>query len=144
MKIDDVLKAHKLCLTPGEALDDPVCCDCCPYQQYGDACARHLIADTIEVLEEYKSLDEYEIYRKVQREFLLEDARNFIADELANVRDCDPEDITDEELDRFDYDGLVKEYERREDCNVAFNDTWSDIAHEEVNDYVTDLEWDER
>ena len=62
MKIDDVLKAHKLCWTPGEALDDPVCCDGCPYKQYGDACARHLIADTIEVLEECKNINEYDIY----------------------------------------------------------------------------------
>jgi hypothetical protein len=79
--------------------------------------------------------EEYRIYRKVQREFLMEDARNFVADYIANERDCDPEDIDDDELDKYDYEYLVKRYEKLEDCNVAFNDTWQYVVEEYMEDF---------
>ena len=84
--------------------------------------------------------EEYRIYRKVQREFLMEDAHNFIADALAYERDVEPEDMDDDELNKFDYEALVREFLDREDCNVAFNDTWQRIAKEAVNDYLDNLE----
>ena len=80
-------------------------------------------------------MTDYEIYRKVQHEFYLEDARNFVREYLENVDDraLDVDDITEEELDGYDYEYLVSEYENRQDCNVAFNDTW----HGVVRDYFT-------
>ena len=83
---------------------------------------------------------EWETYLKVQHELLLEDARNFITDALAYEREVEPEDINDDELDKFDYEELVKRYKKLEDCNVAFNDTWQYIAKEAVNDYLDNLE----
>lgn len=80
---------------------------------------------------------EYEIYLKVQHEILLEDARNQVIDYIELT--LDREDWTDEELDRYDYEYLVAEYERREDCNVSFNDTWESV----VSDYMEDFEDDE-
>ena len=81
-------------------------------------------------------MTDYEIYRKVQHEFYLEDARNFVTEYLAWQRDCDEDDITDEELDKYDYEYLVEQFEDNEDCNVAFNDTWQSV----VRDYFDDLE----
>lgn len=78
---------------------------------------------------------EYEIYRKVQHDFYLEDARNFVADWIAYDQDRDSDDITDEELEGYDYEYLVKEYVDREDCNVAYNDTWESV----VDDYMTGM-----
>ena len=67
--------------------------------------------------------EEYKTYLKVKHELLLEDARNFVADHL----ECDEDD---EQMDKYDYEYLVSEYERREDCNVAFNDTWWSVVEE--------------
>ena len=50
---------------------------------------------------------EYKIYLKVKRELLKEDAKYFITDYLAEKNDCDPCDITNEMLDKYDYDYLV-------------------------------------
>lgn len=138
MKPDDILKAHKMCWEPGEAIDAPIICDDCPYKQYGGECVRRLCADTIECLEEFKALDRKEIYLEVQHEYLLEDARNFVTDFLAREKDCDPDDITDEELDKYDYEFLVEQYEHYQNCNVAFNSTWESV----VADYMSDLEED--
>ena len=74
--------------------------------------------------------EEYETYLKVQHEFLLEDARNFVADYLANEQDIDPDDIDDEEIEKYDLEYLVKRYEEEQDCDVAFNDTWRNIVEE--------------
>ena len=52
---------------------------------------------------------------------------------------CEPYDIDDEQLSKYDYDYLVEEYERKDDCNWAFNDTWSNI----VSDYMEDFEENE-
>ena len=76
-----------------------------------------------EVMESQTELNEYDVYRKVQHDFLLEDARNFVADHL----ECDEDD---EQMEKYDYEYLVSEYERREDCNVAFNDTWWSVVEE--------------
>ena len=79
--------------------------------------------------------EEFETYLKVQHEFLLEDARNFVADYLADARDVDPDDISDEDLERYDYEYLVRRYEKLEDCNVAFNDTWQYVVEEYMKDF---------
>ena len=72
--------------------------------------------------------EEYEIYLKVQYALLLEDARNFVADHLEVDED-------DECLDGYDYDYLVKEFEKRQDCNLAFNDTWWATVEEYMEDF---------
>lgn len=74
---------------------------------------------------------EYEAYLKVQHEFLLEDARNFVAD-------CLEIDSDDEKLDGYDYERLVKEFERREDANVAYNDTWWAVVEEYMEEFEED------
>lgn len=79
--------------------------------------------------------DEWFIYLNVRRNNLLEDAHNFVRDYLAEQKDCDPDDIPDEELDGVDYDYLIERYEYLEDCNVAFNDTWQFI----VEDYFREV-----
>ena len=71
---------------------------------------------------------EWETYLKVQRELLLEDARNFVAD-------CLEIDSDDEKLDGYDYERLVKEFERREDANVAYNDTWWAVVEEYMEEF---------
>ena len=78
---------------------------------------------------------EYKTYLKVKRELLKEDARYFITDYLAEKIDCDPSDITNEMLDKYDYDYLVNEFEENEDCNVAFNDTWDEIIVKYLEDF---------
>ena len=78
---------------------------------------------------------EYKIYLKVKRELLKEDARYFITDYLAEKNDCDPSDITNAMLDKYDYDYLVNEFEENEDCNVAFNDTWDEIIVKYLEDF---------
>lgn len=78
---------------------------------------------------------EYKIYLKVKHEFLKEDARYFITDYLAEKNDCDPSDITNEMLDKYDYDYLASEFEENEDCNVAFNDTWDEIIEKYMEDF---------
>ena len=83
---------------------------------------------------EYTS-EEYAIYRKIQHGFLLEDAKNFVMEWIMNERDCDEDDITDEELERYDYEYLVTRYEKLEDCNVAFNDTWQYVVEEYMKDF---------
>ena len=83
--------------------------------------------------------EEYQVYLKVQKALLMEDARNFVADVLADARDVEPEDIDDDELDRFDFESMVKEYEQMQDCNVAFNDTWVSIASDAVQDYLYEI-----
>ena len=80
--------------------------------------------------------DEYNVYLKVKRALLLEDARIFVTDYLADKMGCEPYDIDDEQLSKYDYDYLVEEYERKDDFNWAFNDTWSNI----VSDYMEDFE----
>ena len=80
--------------------------------------------------------DEYKTYLKVKHALLLEDARAFVTDYLADEMDCEPWDIDDEVLAKYDYDYLVEEYERKEDCDWAFNDTWKNI----VSDYMEDFE----
>ena len=84
--------------------------------------------------------EELKIYRKVQREFLTEDARNFVREHLAYIRECDEDDITDEELDSFDYDYLVDEYQDHEDCNVPFNSTWEYVVENYFKYSVTENE----
>ena len=71
---------------------------------------------------------EYEAYLKVQHELLLEDARNFVAD-------CLEIDSDDEKLDGYDYEKIVKEFERREDANVAYNDTWWAVVEEYMEEF---------
>lgn len=84
------------------------------------------------------AVDSYDVYRQVQHEFLLEDAHNFVRDYIANEQDRDPDEIDDEEIEGYDYEYLIKQYEDKQDCNVAFNDTWESV----VSDYMEGLEED--
>lgn len=89
-----------------------------------------------EVLSYSVEVDKENIFREIEHAYRLEDARNFVADYLAWKHDCDTDDITDEELDGYDYEYLVEQYEDRQDCNVAFNDTWQAV----VEDYFEDMD----
>lgn len=86
-----------------------------------------------DIIEEAES--DHDVYYRIQHDFLLEDAHIFVRDYLADQRDCDPDDIPDEDLDDVDYDYLVERYDKLEDCNVAFNDTWQFI----VEDYFREV-----
>ena len=79
--------------------------------------------------------DEYNVYLKVKHVLLLEDARIFVTDYLANEMGCNPWDIEDEQLKKYDYDYLVDEFEKNEDCNMAFNDTWDEIIVKYFEDF---------
>ena len=81
-----------------------------------------------------------EIYFEVQHEFYLEDARCFVTDYIADKLDCDPDDIEDEMLDKYDYEYLVAQYEKCQDCNVAFNDTWQSVVEMYMEDFEDDFE----
>jgi hypothetical protein len=80
--------------------------------------------------------DEYRIYLKVKHALLYEDAKIFVTDYLAEKMECNPWDIEDEQLSKYDYDYLVNEFEEKEDCNMAFNDTWNEI----IENYIEDFE----
>ena len=77
--------------------------------------------------------NEYSIYLKVKHELLIEDVRYFIIDYLAEKRDCEPEDITDDELKEYDYEYLISKYEDKE--NYIFNDVWNNI----IGDYLEEF-----
>lgn len=79
--------------------------------------------------------DEYRIYLKVKHALLYEDAKIFITDYLAEKLGCNPWGIGDEQLNKYDYDYLVNEFEEKEDCNVAFNDTWNEIIENYIEDF---------
>jgi hypothetical protein len=80
--------------------------------------------------------DEYRIYLKVKHALLYQDAKIFVTDYLAEKMECNPWDIEDEQLSKYDYDYLVNEFEEKEDCNMAFNDTWNEI----IENYIEDFE----
>ena len=82
--------------------------------------------------------DEYRIYLKVKRILLYEDARIFVTDYLAEKMGCNPWDITDEQLNKYDYDYLVNEFEEKEEMTSDFNDAWKSI----VENYMEDFEED--
>ena len=109
MKVDNVLKGHKECWKSYDDMDEPILCNECPYKQYGDNCARHLIAETIEVLEEYKNLDRYKIYLEMKHEFLKQDAKNYVRDYIAYERGIAPWYVDDSELEDYDYEKLASE-----------------------------------
>ena len=52
--------------------------------------------------------DEYKTYLKVKHALLLEDARAFVTDYLADEMGCEPWDIDDEVLEKYDYEYLVE------------------------------------
>lgn len=75
---------------------------------------------------------EYEIYRKVQREFRMQDALAHLYDQL----DLEPTDdieqtewFKEQQCDLNTIcEALVEEYEHHYDCNNAENDTWDAIV----------------
>lgn len=85
------------------------------------------------------SNEEYQVYLKVQHALLLEDAINFVAMYIADMRGVASFDVDDDEIEKYDLEYLVSEYERRQDCNVSFNDTWESV----VEDYMEDFEEEE-
>ena len=81
------------------------------------------------------SADEEAIYRKKEREYLLEDARNHISDYLEEDED---EDYEDEDLLKktsflqSNIDELVDSFIDRKDCNIADNDLWQTIIQNKL------------
>ena len=69
----------------------------------------------------------YNIYLEVKHQLLLEDARYFVIDYLSSTRDCGPDDITNKELEKYDFEKMVLQFEDRERPDVAPNDIWDDI-----------------
>ena len=82
--------------------------------------------------------DEYRIYLKVKHALLYEDAKIFVTDYLAEEMGCSPWDIEDEQLNKYDYDYLVNEFEEKEEMTSDFNDAWKSI----VENYMEDFEED--
>ena len=80
--------------------------------------------------------DEYQIYLKVQHCLYLEDAKNAVVDYIANTTDRYAYDVDDSELSGIDLEEIVSEFEKKQDCNVSYNDTLSMV----VQDYMEDLE----
>ena len=80
---------------------------------------------------------EWETYLKVQRELLLEDARNFVADYLEYH---DEHELSDEEFESIDFEYLVNEYERRQECTIPFSDTWESVVEDYMYDFFEDEE----
>lgn len=80
--------------------------------------------------------EEYDIYCKVKHELLAEDARCFVADYLAERDDRDVFDITDDELNQYDYEYLVNAYENLEKTNVSFNETWQTVIEDYFDNVV--------
>lgn len=78
-----------------------------------------------DIIEEAES--DRDVYYKIQHDFLLEDARNYVADYLEV-------DSDDEQLDKYDYEELVRQYEDHENCDVSFNDTWWSVVEEYFED----------
>lgn len=79
--------------------------------------------------------EEYETYLKVKHALLLEDARNYVADWIADERGCYASDLTDAELNEYDYEDLVSQFEEHVDRFGPFADVWQNI----VNDYMEEL-----
>lgn len=73
------------------------------------------------------TVDDFNVYMRVKKEFLRDDARYYVNCYLAQIRNCKPEDIKDNELQRYDYDYLVERFLRLESPEQSFNDTWEYI-----------------
>ena len=86
--------------------------------------------------------EEYKAYRKVQRLFMLEDARSQSVWWFSNNREC----LTDDDIERieedfygfFDYEKLVDSYFHWHDCNVSENDMWQEIIEQYVEDKLAE------
>ena len=80
---------------------------------------------------------EYDIYLKVKRELLLEDARNYVVDYLENEdeRALNVDDIPEEELESYDYENLVERFEEHFDHFDPFEEVWQNI----VRDYFEEM-----
>lgn len=68
--------------------------------------------------------EEYDIYLKVKHELLLEDARNNVMDYLEN------EDEMEDELNSYDYEYLVEQFEERYDYYDPFAEVWENIVRD--------------
>ena len=82
-----------------------------------------------------EELNECSSYYKKKHEFLLEDAKCFVANYIANKNNCDVDDIDEEELNKYDYEYLVNEYEDKEDSNISFNEMWEIIVENYMDDF---------
>lgn len=79
--------------------------------------------------------EEYKTYLKVKHALLLEDARNYVADWIADETGCYASELADDELDKYDYEYLVEQFEEHFDNFDPFAEVWQNI----VNDYMNDL-----
>ena len=82
--------------------------------------------------------DEYRIYLKVKHALLYEDAKIFVTDYLAEEMECNPWDIEDEQLNKYDYDYLVNEFEEKEEMTSDFNDAWKSIVENYMENFEDD------
>lgn len=82
------------------------------------------------------TVSDFSIYMRVKKEFLRDDARYYISCYLAEKMDCKPEDVNDNELQKYDYDYLVERFLRLESPEESFVDTWEYIIDEYMkNEY---------
>lgn len=77
-----------------------------------------------------KETDE-EVFRRVEHEYLLEDAKTHVMDYLGSLSP-DEDDIPTGVS--ADLELLVERYEKRRDCNTAENDTWKSVVEEYFDD----------
>ena len=81
----------------------------------------------------------YNIYLEVKHELLLEDAKNFIKDYLAETHCCNSWDIDDDEIEKYDIEYLVQQFEEKEEYSSPFSELWENL----VSDYMEDFEDEE-
>ena len=82
----------------------------------------------------------YEIYREVQHELYVEDAKEHVRGYI-NWRTETGQDPLDPEF-KFDYDHLANLFEDMHDCSQADNDVWDNIIDRIVRAHETVLQRD--
>ena len=61
-----------------------------------------------------------------------------VTDYLAEEMECNPWDIEDEQLNKYDYDYLVNEFEEKEEMTSDFNDAWKSIVENYMENFEDD------
>ena len=90
----------------------------------------------IDAVSEMDSKTEYEIFRKIDHEYRLEDAKQQVEWFLEGYLDGK---YQDSELE-IDYEHLAEIFEEKDDANVGENQLWQDIISDYVKELINDKE----
>lgn len=94
------------------------------------------IDNIIAAVSDMDSKTEYEIFRKVDHEYRLEDAKQQVEWFLEGYLDG-KYDASELEID---YEHLAEIFEAKDDANVAENQLWHDIISDYVKELINDKE----